>query len=117
METEISCRTSGDLCKLLRSVARHDRPLSGWIDNNLAKSEAKELYDAGEAKFFGTDESMFIKILCSRSFDQLNATFDEYKKISPNDIVEAVKSEMSGNLRFACLTISNHFEIINLILK
>ena len=59
---------------------------------------------AGEKKL-GTDESVFVRVLCSRSFRQLNATFDEYSKISKNDIEKAIKSEMSGNLELACLAI------------
>lgn len=60
---------------------------------------------AGEGKF-GTDESEFIRILCTRSFPQLRATFDEYKKICGHDIEQAIKKEMSGNLEKACLAIA-----------
>ena len=63
---------------------------------------------AGEQKR-GTDESAFVRILCSRSFRQLKATFDEYSKISKNDIEKAIKSEMSGDLERACLAIGNSF--------
>ena len=59
---------------------------------------------AGEGKF-GTDESEFVRILCSRSFPQLCATFDIYMKISGKDIEKAIKSEMSGDLEKACLAI------------
>jgi hypothetical protein len=65
---------------------------------------------AGEKKR-GTDESEFVRILCSRSFRQLNATFDEYSKISKNDIEKAIKNEMSGDLERACLAIGTFYEI------
>jgi regulatory protein YycI of two-component signal transduction system YycFG len=42
--------------------------------------------------------SRFNVILVSRSYPQLRATFEEYKKISKKDIEEALKSEMSGDL-------------------
>lgn len=64
-----------------------------------------KIFKAGEGKF-GTDESEFIRILCSRSFSQLNATFEEYKKINGNDIEKAIKKEMRGDLEKACLAIA-----------
>lgn len=51
------------------------------MDPEKAKREAQELYQAGE-KQWGTDESKFNMILCTRSYGQLRATFDEYVKVS-----------------------------------
>jgi hypothetical protein len=53
----------------------------------------------------GTDESAFIRILCSRSFPQLNATFNAYHQLSGKDIENSVKGELSGDLETACLAI------------
>lgn len=58
----------------------------------------------GQGKF-GTDESTFVRILCSRSFQQLSATFAAYEEIAKNTIEKAIKSEMSGYLRDACMAI------------
>lgn len=107
LEADIAGDTGGDLGKILRSIATHGRPDSGPVDHALAKAEAKELYEAGVGKFFGTDESVFIRILCSQSFSQLNATFAEYSQLAKADIEKSIKDEMSGDLEFACLTISN----------
>ena len=52
---------------------------------------------AGEGKF-GTDDSEFVRILCSRSFPHLNAIFSAYSRISSKDIEKAIKKEMSGDL-------------------
>ena len=57
-------------------------------------------FKAGEGKF-GTDESEFVKILASRSFNQLRATFEEYSTLCGKDIEESIKSEMSGSLESA----------------
>ena len=54
------------------------------------------MYEAGQGKFFGTDESVFIRILCSRSFSQLNATFTAYNILAKKDIEKAISEEMSG---------------------
>lgn len=59
---------------------------------------------AGQGKV-GTDEIEFVRILCSRSFSQLRATFDEYYKLCQTDIEKAIKKEMSGDLEKACLAI------------
>ena len=69
-----------------------------------ARKDAKDLNEAGEKKL-GTDESRFNVILCSRSYPQLRATFEEYQKSFGKDIEDVIKSEMSGDLRAAMLTV------------
>ncbi len=93
-------------------------------DEALARTEAQELYDvsillrsfpfhatwffvlqqAGKGKV-GTDESVFVRIICSRSYQQLSATFAIYAQIANVDIEKSIKSEMSGDLERACLAI------------
>lgn len=68
------------------------------------------MYEAGEKKW-GTDESRFNVVLVSRSYPQLRATFEEYKKISKKDIEEALKSEMSGDLLRGMLTIGEFLDV------
>ena len=53
----------------------------------------------------GTDESVFIRILCSRSFKQLNETFLVYEQTQRHSIEKSIRDEMSGDLEEACLTI------------
>ena len=59
---------------------------------------------AGQGRV-GTDESEFVRILCSKSFPQLNAIFAHYSQICNTDIELAIKKELSGDLCDACLTI------------
>lgn len=66
--------------------------------------EFDNFIQAGEGKL-GTDESEFIRILCSRSFSQINAICDEYEKISDKTLEKAIKKEMSGDLEKAFLAI------------
>jgi len=50
------------------------------VDRALAAEEAAELYSAGELQF-GTDESVFLKVMATRNVYQLRATFEEYQKV------------------------------------
>ena len=68
---------------------------------------------AGQGKE-GTDESEFIRILCSRSFAQLAAIFENYTNYCKTDILEAIKNELSGNFRLACMTIGKNFNQLSL---
>lgn len=49
----------------------------------------------------GTDESIFNAVLCSRSFPQLAAIFQEYHGLTGHDIDDAIKAELSGDLEKA----------------
>ena len=49
----------------------------------------------------GTDESVFNAVLCSRSFPQLKAIFQEYQFLTGHDIDDAIKAEFSGDLEKA----------------
>lgn len=50
----------------------------------------------------------------SRSYAHLRATFDEYQKLTKKDIEESIKSEMSGDIKNAMLTIGTS-ELYSLI--
>lgn len=52
---------------------------------------------SGELKF-GTDESTFNMILCSRSFCQLQQVFLEYHRLTGRDFEDVIKSEFSGDI-------------------
>merc|ERR1712147_457650 len=63
---------------------------------------AQKLDKAGEGKW-GTDESTFNRIIATRSFKQLQATFEAYKSCSDKTMEQAVKSEKGGDLERAML--------------
>jgi len=62
-------------------------------------------FKAGQGKI-GTDELVFIRIFCSRSFQQLNVTFEEYLRNCGTDIEVAIKKEMSGKFEKSLLAIA-----------
>jgi annexin A7/11 len=98
LEKDIINDTSGHYKRLLVSCVQGFRSEVPTVDLEKAKKEAAEIYQAGE-KRWGTDESMFNKILMIRSRNQLLATFKEYRKISSYDITRSIEHEMSGDLK------------------
>ena len=67
------------------------------VEEEKARREAQELHDAG-VKQWGTDGSKFNEFIALRSFPQLRATFDEYKKVRSKVMGKATPtSEESGN--------------------
>lgn len=100
LEKDIISETSGHFKRILISSVQGNRNEDSVVDLAKAKAEAQELYSAGE-KRWGTDESVFNRILCLRSFPQLRATFEEYRKISQYDIIRTIEHEMSGDLAIA----------------
>lgn len=104
LEESIISETSGNIKRLLVALLQANRPEGNVIDRRKARNDAKALHEAGEKKF-GTDESRFNVILCSRSFPQLRATFQEYQKLTGKDIAESISSEMSGDLKKGMLTV------------
>ncbi|XP_014789405.1 annexin A7 [Octopus bimaculoides] len=104
LEDAIISETSGHLKRILVSQTTCARSTDMNVDAALANKDAQELYDAGEGKF-GTDESVFNKVLSLRSRPQLIATFAAYEKIADRDIMDSIQRETSGDLQKAYLTI------------
>ena len=100
LEKDLVSETSGHFKRLLVSCVQGNRDESTEVDMAKAKREAEELYKAGE-KRWGTDESKFNQVIALRSYPQLRATFNEYRKISSYDIVRSIEHEMSGDLKEA----------------
>lgn len=103
LEADIESETSGHFKRILVSLAQGNRDESHTVDQAAARRDANVLYEAGE-KNLGTDESQFNAILGSKSIAYLRAVFREYANIS-RSIEDAIKSEMSGNLRDSYLAI------------
>jgi annexin A7/11 len=104
LEKDLMSETSGHFRRLLVSLSMGNRQENQPVDHNRAKQDAQELYQAGEKKM-GTDESKFNQILCSQSYEQLRAVFQEYKTLSKKGLDQVIKSEMSGDLESGMLAI------------
>lgn len=76
---------------------------------NKAKRDAKELYEKGEGKFFGTDERCFIRVFSTRNPYELKHVYSEYVKLQQCTMHHAIDEETSGDLKKGLQTI---YEVI-----
>uniref|UniRef100_A0A8C5CUM8 Annexin n=1 Tax=Gadus morhua TaxID=8049 RepID=A0A8C5CUM8_GADMO len=100
LEADIKSDTSGDFRNALLTLCKAGR--TEGVNDELADSDARALYAAGEQRK-GTDASVFIDILTSRSGAHLRKVFDRYSKYSKVDVSKAIDMEMKGDIE-SCLT-------------
>lgn len=104
LANHVGTETSGDFRELLTRICSNERANSGHVNGAQARADAQRLYEAGE-KRMGTDEGVFTKLFAQSSFEHLRLVFEEYKAVSGNTIEQALKHEMSGDLKKALDTI------------
>ncbi|XP_077528220.1 annexin A13-like [Haemaphysalis longicornis] len=109
---EILCtRSNKDIYSIKESYAKGDtlepanRQEGGSPDPAKAKNDALTLELAG-VNTWSTDGSLFNQILASQSYEQLRLVFQEYNNITGRPVVQAIESEMTGNVRTAYLAIA-----------
>uniref|UniRef100_A0AAQ4NV88 Annexin n=1 Tax=Gasterosteus aculeatus aculeatus TaxID=481459 RepID=A0AAQ4NV88_GASAC len=104
LEDAVCGDTSGMFQRVLVSLLTAGRDESDNVDEAQAVLDAKDIYEAGEARW-GTDEVKFLTVLCVRNEKHLLRVFQEYQKISGRDIEDSIKREMSGSLEDVFLAI------------
>lgn len=102
LSKDIASDTSGDFQKALLALAKGDRSEDTRINAELVDNDARALYDAGERKK-GTDVSVFINILTTRSYPHLQKVFQKYTTYSKHDVNKALDLELKGDIE-SCLT-------------
>ncbi|XP_056145963.1 annexin A1a [Lampris incognitus] len=100
LEDDIKSDTSGDFRNALHALCKAGR--TDGVNDELADSDARALYEAGEQRK-GTDSSVFIDILTTRSAPHLRKVFERYSKYSKVDVSKAIDLEMKGDIE-SCLT-------------
>ncbi|KAM3928651.1 annexin A13 [Leptodactylus fuscus] len=105
LEADVKSDTSGYFRKILISLLQANRDEGLEINEQRAGEDAKRLYEAGEGRW-GSDESEFNVILATRNYMQLRATFKAYEILHGKNIEDVIKSETSGDLKKAYLTIA-----------
>jgi len=71
------------------------------IDEDAAAEDAQELFDAGEDRWLFTDESVFTRIMASRSWMQIRRVAAHYEEISGQSLQDAIDAECNGDTRRA----------------
>lgn len=97
LEDIIKKETSGDLERTLVALCKGTRSEDYNIDDGLAKSDAKSLFEAGENRI-GTVCSVFIDVLTSRSEAQLCKIFKFYGQYSKDGLAKDLAGELHGSL-------------------
>lgn len=104
LESELKGDTSGTFRRLMTSLSVGGRDESMMTDVNQAKNDANELKRAGVDKW-GTDESTFNRILCTRNYAQLRLVADEYQALTGNSLEKDIKREFSGDIEDGLLAV------------
>ncbi|KAJ8401536.1 hypothetical protein AAFF_G00378530 [Aldrovandia affinis] len=102
LEDDIKSDTGGDFRTALLSLCKATRSEDSMVNEELADTDARALYEAGE-KRKGTDLSVFIDILTTRSAPHLRKVFERYSKYSKVDVTKAIDLELKGDIE-NCLT-------------
>uniref|UniRef100_A0A3B4BT61 Annexin n=1 Tax=Pygocentrus nattereri TaxID=42514 RepID=A0A3B4BT61_PYGNA len=100
LEDDIKSDTSGDFRNALLALCKVGLFLNVLFSVTLLSLQA--LYEAGE-KRKGTDCTVFIDILTTRSANQLRKVFQQYQKYSKVDVAKAIDLELKGDIE-NCLT-------------
>lgn len=101
---DITSDTSGDYQKALLSLVKGDRAEDFSQSEDLADSDARALYEAGERRK-GTDVNVFNTILTTRSYSHLRRVFQKYAKYSKHDMNKVLDLEMKGDIEKCFTTI------------
>ncbi|XP_798157.3 annexin A4 [Strongylocentrotus purpuratus] len=104
LEKDLKGETSGDLKRLLVGLSVGGRDEGAGVDPTKVQADAQALYEAGAAKW-GTDESEFQRIIGGRSREHLRQVFAAYGSLTSKSIEDAIKSEMSGNVKTGYLNL------------
>ncbi|XP_018014452.1 annexin-B12 [Hyalella azteca] len=108
LQERLESETSGPFGSLLISMTTGTRDEEN-TNLQLAPQLAQQLYKAGEEKV-GTDESEFNRILSCYSYNLLRYVFYEYEKIKGKSLIDAIKSEFSGDIQNGLIAVISSIE-------
>ncbi|KAM4634380.1 annexin A1-like [Polymixia lowei] len=97
LEAVIRSETSGDFTTALLALLKANKDEDNEVDLDLAKRDAHAMFEAGE-NTKGSEVSVFIDILTSRSCAQLSKTFQKYSGVSDVSLPKALHMELKGDI-------------------
>ncbi|XP_016142087.1 annexin A1-like [Sinocyclocheilus grahami] len=104
LEENIKSDIKGDLETTLLALCKATRSEDRNIDDGMAKSDAKALFEAGENRI-GTVCSVLIDILTNRSEAQLCKILQYYGQFSKDGLAKDLEGELSGNFEDCLMTL------------
>lgn len=90
--------TAGEFRTTLMNLIEKNRDSNEKVKEDLAKTDAKKLFEAGQGKK-GTDKAVFVEVLTSRNYAQLRATLDAYKTLTKSDLMDYINEHLKGDLQ------------------
>merc|ERR1719433_1817555 len=100
LEKVVSGETSGHLKRVLVGCMSANR--ADTADEDKAAKDAKDLKEAG-VDAWGTDESAFNLVMCSRSYAHIMLVKKAYKKLASETLEKSIEKEFSGDIERALL--------------
>uniref|UniRef100_A0A3Q2CSJ4 Annexin n=1 Tax=Cyprinodon variegatus TaxID=28743 RepID=A0A3Q2CSJ4_CYPVA len=104
LEEVIKDETKGDFMNALLALLSAKRDESTEVDMELARKDAKILFEAAETKG-DIDVSTFIDILTTRNGPQLSKTFHHYAAVSDLKLPRALQMNLSGDIEDCLIAI------------
>ncbi|KAL5108574.1 Annexin A7 [Taenia crassiceps] len=109
LEKDISSETSGDFRCILVAMLQAQRDENPNVNQAQVEVDADALYKSGEGRM-GTEESRFTQIFSQRSFQHIKEIAKTYAIRYKKTLIEAIKSETSGDYRETLITIVSFAE-------
>lgn len=104
LEEALKSETSNCFKRILVSLSTGNRDESMVTNLAQAQQDAQCLKEAGIGRM-GTDESEFNRILCLRNSAQIALIAQEYQKLTGHPLENDIKSEFSGDIETAMVSI------------
>ena len=106
LESHLSSELSGDLKKVMLTLASATRSENPTADITDCTNKVDRLYKAGE-KRLGTDEKVFYDILTKASPEEIKMINKIYYQKYNHDLLKAIDNEFSGDIKKLLKTIVN----------
>lgn len=109
LEKDIVSETSGDFRRILVAMLQAQRDENPHVNQAQVEVDVDTLYECGEGRI-GTEESRFTQIFAQRSFPHIKEIIRTYTNTYKKTLIEAIKSETSGNYCETLITIASYAE-------